>query len=367
MKRMLNNLVVMMATIGLLALLQSCGEKQEQKEEVKTKYVIPDSLLKLVKIDTVKNIPLVNVTKFTGMVDFNQDKQVNIFPLVSGNVQDMKLQLGDYVTAGQVLGVVKSPEMANYSNNLVVAQTNLSAAKRQLEATKSLYDSKLASGLDLTNAQVNYDQAVAQLDMVKKILKINGDNVKGEWQIKAPVSGFIVQKNVSNGTAIRTDNGNPLFVISDLKNVWIWANVYEADLDKVHVGDKVDVTTLSFGNKVFKGVIDKELKALDPTSKVTKMRVELENPEYLLRPQMYASVNVTTPGEGKVLTVPKSALIFENSRYYVLTYKGKGNADITPIEVSSIVGDNVYIQSGVNEGDKVIGSFALQIYGELNN
>ena len=367
MKRMLNNLVVMMATIVLVALLQSCGEKQEQKEEVKTKYVIPDSLLKLVKIDSVKNIPLVNVIKFTGMVDFNQDKQVNIFPLVSGNVQDMKLQLGDYVTAGQVLGVVKSPEMANYSNNLVVAQTNLSSAKRQLEATKSLYDSKLASGLDLTNAQVNYDQAVAQLDMVKKILKINGDNVKGEWQIKAPVSGFIVQKNVSNGTAIRTDNGNPLFVISDLKNVWIWANVYEADLDKVHVGDKVDVTTLSFGNKVFKGVIDKELKALDPTSKVTKMRVELENPEYLLRPQMYASVNVTTPGEGKVLTVPKAALIFDNSRYYVLTYKGNGNADIAPIEVSSIVGDNVYVQSGVNEGDKVIGSFALQIYGELNN
>ena len=370
MKRILNNFGFILAVATgfmLLTLLQSCGEKEEQKEEAKTKYIIPDSLLKILKFDTVKNIPRIDVTKFTGRVDFNQDKQVSIYPLVSGNIQVVKLQLGDYVSAGQVLGVVKSPEMANYSNNLVVAQTNLSAAKRQLEATQSLYDSKLASGLDLTNAQVNYDQAVAQLDMVKKVLKINGDNIKGEWQVKAPVSGFIVQKNVTNGTAIRTDNGNPLFIISDLKNVWVWANVYEADLDKVHVGDKVDVTTLSFGSKVFKGVIDKELKALDPTSKITSMRVELENPEYLLRPQMYASVNVTAPGKGNVLVVPKTALIFENSRYYVLIYKGKGAADITPIEVSNMVGDNVYVQSGVKEGDTVISSFALQIFAELNN
>jgi cobalt-zinc-cadmium efflux system membrane fusion protein len=100
--------------------LHGCGENKKQPEG-KVKYVIPDSLLRTLTIDTVKKCPRINVIKLTGMVDFDQDKQVNIFSLVSGNIQDIKVQLGDYVSAGQVLAIVKSSEMAGYSNNLVVA------------------------------------------------------------------------------------------------------------------------------------------------------------------------------------------------------------------------------------------------------
>ena len=81
-------------------------------------------------------LPLVNTITFTGMVDVNQDNQVNIFPLVSGNVRIYRVQLGDYVTAGQVLATVTSSEMAGYTNNLTVAQTNVTTTKRQLEAAQ---------------------------------------------------------------------------------------------------------------------------------------------------------------------------------------------------------------------------------------
>ena len=120
---------------------------------------------------------------------------MNIFPIVSGNVEDVRVQLGDYVSAGQTLGTVKSSEMAGYSNNLVIAETGLTSAKKQLDATQDLYKSGLASVLDLTTAQTNYDQAVAQLEMVKRVLKINGNNTQGDYIIKAPISGFVVQKN----------------------------------------------------------------------------------------------------------------------------------------------------------------------------
>lgn len=349
-----------------IILLPSC-KTDENKTESKTKYIIPDSILQTLKIDTVKKIPLVNDIVLTGSVDFDQDHQVNIFPLVSGNVQDIKVQLGDYVQAGQTLALIKSSEMAGYGNNLIVAETNLKATKKQLEATQDLFNSGLSSQLDVINAQVNYDQAVAQLEMVKRILKINGNNTQGDYIVKAPISGFIVQKNVTNNTAIRADNGTNMFTISDLKNVWIQANVYEANISKIHLGEPVTVTTVSYPDKVFHGTVDKMVNVLDPSSKVMKVRVVLPNADYVLKPQMYASITVTQKVNELALSVPTSAVIFDHSQYYVLLYRGKGTADITPVEVLSKNNNSYYLTKGVNEGDHLIVSNTFQMYDQLNN
>jgi cobalt-zinc-cadmium efflux system membrane fusion protein len=347
--------------------LQSCGSENKPVVEDTHKYVIPDTLMKTLRVDTVKMVPLINSIRFTGMIDVNQDNQVNIFPLVSGNAKDIKAQLGDYVNAGDVLGTVASSEMAGYTNNLVVAETNLTNTKRQLEASKDLFKSGLASSLDVTTAQTNYDQAVAQLEMAKRVLSINGNNTQGIWVIKAPVSGFIVQKNITNGTTIRTDNGNAIFTISDLKNVWVWANVYESNIGNIHMGDDVTVTTISYPGRVFEGKVDKMLNALDPTTKVMKVRIVIPNPNYELKPQMFASIIVANPENSQALSVPSKALIYDNSRYYVVKYNGNGDASIMPVEVLSTLGDKTYIKSGIQDGDRVISSKAIQIYGELNS
>src|ERR1700733_9519129 len=174
--------------------MQGChSNKAAAIDDVNQKFVLSDSLLKTINIDTVQTCQLVNSVTLTGQVDFNQDNEVNIFPLVSGNVQDVKVQLGDYVTTGQVLAVVKSSEMAGYSNNLISAETNLSVTKKNLEAQKDLFKSGLASQLDVTSAQANYDQAEGQLEMAKRVLNVNGNNTDGDYIIKAPISGFIVQ------------------------------------------------------------------------------------------------------------------------------------------------------------------------------
>jgi len=347
--------------------LQSCnGEKKQVVEETR-KYVIPDSLLRTLQMDTVKTIPLVNSITFTGMVDVNQDNQVNVFPLVSGNVTDVKVQLGDYVNAGQVLATIKSSEMAGYSNNLTVAETNVTTTKRQLTAVKDQFAAGLASEVDVTVAQTNYDQAVAQLEMAKRVLKINGDNKQGEWVAKAPVSGFIVQKSITNGSSIRADNGSNIFTISDLKNVWVWANVYESNIGNIHLGDDVSVTTISYPGRVFKGKVDKILNALDPTTKVMKVRIVIPNEKYELKPQMFASIIIANPENRSAISVSSKALIYDNSRYYVIVYNGHGDASITPVEVLSSAGDKTYLKSGVKDGDRVISSQAIQIYGELNS
>jgi len=345
---------------------QSC-ETKEKKPEADKGYVIPDTVMQSLRIDTVAISPLVNAITLTGKVGANEDNVVPVYSLVTGIVQDVKVVLGDYVSAGQVLAVVRSQEMAQYSSDLLNAETNQRIAQKNLEKTIDMYHSGLASMTDSLSAEVAVQQAKAELDRVNRVLKINGGNTQGEFVVRAPIGGFIVQKGATNDMAIRGDNGTSLFTISDLKNVWIQANVYESNISLIHQGENVDVSTLAYPGKVYKGRVDKIMNVLDPTSKVMKVRVILPNPDYTLKPEMYASITVSDKENKQCLSVPTSAVIFDNSQYYVLVFHSKSDVRITPVKWINAVGDKTFIAAGVNEGDRVIASQAILIYNALNS
>ncbi|HXB35707.1 MAG TPA: efflux RND transporter periplasmic adaptor subunit [Puia sp.] len=358
----------------LLALLLLCSgiaysscEDKDKKPEADKGYVIPDTVMKELKIDTVGMSQLVNAVTLTGKVGTNDDNVIPVYSLVSGNVSDVKVLLGDNVTAGQTLAVVRSQEMAQYSSDLLNAQTNLAIALKNVEKTDDMFKSGLASVPDTLAAAVQLQQAKAELDRVNRVLKINGGNTQGEFDVRAPISGFIVQKGVNNNMTIRGDNSTSLFTISDLKNVWIQANVYESNISLIHQGENVDVTTIAYPGKVFKGKIDKVMNVLDPTSKVMKVRVVLPNPDYLLKPEMYASITVTEKENKECLSVPSSAVIFDHSQNFVLVYHSRSDVTITPVQVISTVGEKTFINTGVTEGEKVISSQAILIYNALNS
>ncbi len=349
------------------SVLQSCNSDAEKKVEEKQRYIMPDSLAKTITIDTVQKCQLVNSITLTGQVDFNQDNVRKIFPLISGSIQGIKVVLGDYVNQGQLLGVVTSSEMAGFSNDLVNAETNLDVAKKNLDKAKDMLKSGLASVTDSLSAEASYQQAKSELNRVNRVLKINGGSTVGDFEVKAPISGFIVEKNVNNNTIIRADNSNSLFTISDLKNVWVWANVYESNIAAIKMGNNVNVTTLSYPGKVFSGKVDKIMNVLDPTNKVMKVRVALDNSGYLLKPQMFASVTVTNPENKQAICISSKSLIFDNSQYYVLIYNSKNDIRITPVQILNTNGDKTYIASGVKEGDKLISSQTILIYDALNS
>ncbi len=363
----IKNVIFSILVLFSLAGFFSCKSNMDTTGSKREQYVIPDSLMKTLQTDTVKIATLTNSIKFNGVVDFNPDKVANIFPLISGNLQNIQVMLGDYVQAGQVLGIAKSAEVATYNATLVNAESNVLLIARLLQQQKDLFKSGLASQVDVVNAEAAFAQAAASKVAAERILRINGNNRQGEYIIKSPISGFVVQKNVTNGMSIRTDNGNSLFTISDLKEVWVQANVYEANISKVHVGDEVEVTTISYPDKIFKGRIDKLMNVLDPASRVMKMRVVISNPDYLLKPQMFATTTVKNSENKDAISIPASALVFDHSQYYVLIFKSKTDVQIRPVEIISVDGTNAFIKSGIQAGDVLVGSQALQIYTALNN
>lgn len=344
----------------------SCKNKTEQVEEKKG-YVLPDSLLKTIDIDTVGSSQVVNSLTLTGKVDFNEDNVIKIFPLLSGQVSEIKVMVGDYVKKGQLLAIIKSPEMAAYSNDYVTAKSNLEIAKKSMEAANEMYKSGLASQKDQLAAQEGYNQAISAFEKYKRVLDLNGGSMTGEYILKSPIDGFVVERQVNNNMMIRTDNSTGLFTISDLKNVWVMGNVYESNISFVKTGDSVNITTLSYPGKIFRGRIDKIMNVLDPSNKVMKLRIELKNPGYLLKPEMFTSVVVNTTENKKMISIPSRALIFDHSQYYVLIYKSPSDIVIRPVQVLNTVGDRSYISAGLTEGEKLISTQALLIYQELNS
>src|ERR1035437_3631145 len=167
--------------------------------------------------------------------------------------------------------------------------------------------------------------------------------------------------------SVRSDNNTNLFTISDLKNVWIIANVYESNISSIHLNDGVDVTTLSYPDKVFKGKVDKIMNVLDPTTKVMKVRIVLPNPDYVLKPEMFANVKVTNDGNKEALCVASSAVIFDHSQNYVLVYHSNSDISIVPVQVINTVDNRSYITGNVKLNDKVVASNTLLIYDALNN
>jgi cobalt-zinc-cadmium efflux system membrane fusion protein len=353
---------ILSAVIGFSA----CRDKSPV-EDSKKGYVLPDSLSKTIEIDTVINSRVMNTLTLTGKVDFNEDNVIKLFPTISGQVSEIKVMLGDYVKQGQVLAVIRSSDMAGYSNDLIVAKSNMEIAKKNVDATNDMYKSGLASQKDLITAQEGYNQALSTYEKSQRVLNLNGGSLTGDYTLKSPINGFVVDRQVNNNMMIRSDNATALFTISDLKNVWVMANVYESNISNVKMGDSVNITTLSYPGKIFRGRIDKIMNVLDPSNKVMKLRIVLSNPGYLLKPEMFASVVVNTTENKSMVSIRSRALIFDHSQYYVLVYKSPSDISIRPVQIQNTVGDRTYITEGLSEGERLIGTEALLIYQELNS
>ncbi len=361
------NILTIMASLVLMISITACHEKQPETVEVK-KFTLSDSMEKMIALDSVSNSFIVTETSLSGEVSFNENNVIKVFPRGSGQVIESKVTLGDKVKEGQILAVIKSADIAGNYADLASANADIAIAQREFDNTRNLYKGGIASERELNEAKQNLAKAKAAKNKIESILSINGGQhttSNGTYVLTSPIDGYIVEKKVNTGNFIRTDMGDYLFTISDLKNVWINANVFEDDISKVKEGYDVEVYTLAYPDKTFKGKIDKLSEVLDPTNKTMKVRVKLENKEGLLKPSMFAKVIVSNEEKTKALCVPTKALISQDGKNFVVIYKGRDNLKIAEVNIQKIIGDNTFINGGVKEGDKLIVSNQLLIFQQL--
>jgi cobalt-zinc-cadmium efflux system membrane fusion protein len=359
-----------------LALLQigilSCGHKADPTNDDAPGFCVPDSLMKNITLDTVKSEYVMSSLDLSGKISFNEDNVVKVFPQVSGHVADVKVSLGDYVQKGQLLATVRSSDMANYYNDYQSAQSELAVAKKNLEVTADMRNSGVTSEKDYLTAQSDYNKALAQFNKEKEVFKIYGGNLQkvdstgSGYKVQAPISGFIVEKNVNTGMELRADDANNLFTISDLKEVWATANVYETDISKIKLGNEAEVTTLSYPDKKFSGKVQRISNILNPETNVMSVKVRLDNPDYTLKPGMFANVSILFPGTEKKLVLPSASVLFDDNKNYVVMFKKQCNINMQPVNVYKQVSSKTYMENdSLHEGDLVITRNNLFVFTAL--
>lgn len=358
-----------MTTLPVILLLAAC-EHKVATEEGNKKFALSDTMQHMIAVDTVHRCNITGELSLSGVVGFNDNNVVKIFPRSSGQVTESKVSLGDKVSKGQVLAVIRSADVAGNYNDLRSANADLAVAKRQMDNAESLYKNGINSEKDYNEAKQNYEKALAARDKIQSIINVNTGgkaSESGQYVVTSPIDGYIVEKKIAAGSYIRPDMGDNLFTISDLKSVWVNANVYEADIAKIKEGYSVVVQPLSYPDKVFSGKVDKISQVLDPQSKAMKVRINIDNKDMLLKPDMFVKVTVNNTEGSEALCVPTSALVSQDNKTYVVVYKSPEDMRIVEVNILKTVEDRTYIRNGLLPGQQVITKHQLFIFNQLLN
>ena len=351
--------------IASLVVLVSCSKKEEtEKKEV---FQITDVMLKTTQFAKVESQQLKNELRFFGKISADKNKMIEVYPVVGGNVEKVYVELGDYVKKGQIMATIRSTEAAGYEKDLQDARSQVLVAKNALKVAQEMFEGKLVTEKEVLQAKSDLSVAQSQLNRMQQTYKIYNLKPGSIYQVVAPISGYVIQKNINQDMQLRSDRTDNIFDVADTNDVWAIANVNESDINQVGLGMDASVSTLSNPDKKFSGKVDKIFKVIDPETNAMNIRVVLNNSASLLVPESKATINVSYKENKSMLAIPASALIFDNNKNYVMVYKSKTNLETRPVDVFRQVGDIAYIASGLNEGETVITHNQLYFYEALND
>ena len=355
--------------LALLFLLNLNGCKEQNVDAEQTPFQLNDNLLNLITIDTVRLLDAVNVLNLNGSITFQSENMVEIFPMFGGNVMEVRAELGDYVRKGDILAVIRSSEIAEFQQEEREAQSNLLVAQRSFEATLDMNKAGLMSDVELQTAEAELNNAKAQLNRIKEIFSIYNIRNNSEYAIKAPISGFIVEKNITREMQIRDDRDLEIFTISKLDDIWVLASVYERDISRVKQNNKVEIYVPAYPNMKFETTVDRVYNVLDAESNTLTIRMRLRNEQYLLKPGMFAKVLVFCDADTreKLPSINEMALIFDKNKYFVVVVNGD-NFEVREVESLNIgVSEFVSVRNGLRVGERVVSKNALLVYNALLN
>ena len=306
---------------------------------------------------TVDMRTLENKVRTVGIVNFDETRLAQVSPKFGGFVERLYVDFtGQPVQRGQRLLEIYSPE-------LVAAQEELLVATR-LERTmdESVVPGVPAGSSNLLAAAKGrlrlWDISEAQVDEI-----LRTGEVQRTLTLHAPASGVVVEKNVVEGQAIQP--GQTLYTIANLSEVWVEAELREAEAGSVREGSAADIELAAYPGRPFKGRVEYIYPTLDDESRTLKARVAVANSEGRLKPGMYATVRITTASR-RALAAPASAVMRTGERSMVFVDMGGGRLMPHEVETGRIGEGYVEILSGVEPGQRVVTSAQFLLDSESN-
>ena len=322
-----------------------------------------------------------------GKIAIDEEHSTSVFSPYSGRVTRLLAIPGDQVEAGQPLLVLEASEALQAQNDFISASTAANKARSQamLSETverrlRNLYDTKAVAlrelqqaQADLTAAQNDHHGTKTALEAARNRLKILGKSdseidallregaISPETILFAPLSGTVVQRKIGPGQYVSSGSSDPIFVVGDLSTVWLVAFVRESDAGKVKVGQPVSFSVLAHPGRSFQTKIDYVSPSIDPSSRRRMVRATVSNAEGLFAPEMFATVKVFVAEEGATASIPREAIIYENSTARVWVVNDDRSIELRSVKLGLSDGRSVQVLDGVEAGQKVISRGSLFI------
>jgi len=352
---------------GMLMMLVGCGDKKETGGGAPPPATVEkEQDASLVQVERPEQFPLFKAVEYqaaptltvTGVVTPDVSRTVPVISLASGRVVEIRAHLGDTVQKGQTLLRVQSPDIAAAFSDYRKAVTDESLAGRQFERAQILYGKGAISLNDFQVAQDAEEKAKVDVETTLErlhVLGVDKDHPSGVVDIKAPTSGVITDQQVTNASGVQGLAGSNPFTISDLSRVWILCDVYENDLANVHIGERAEIRLNAYPDKTLTGKISNIGPILGPTIRTAKVRVEVANPELLMRVGMFVSATFRGQKKEKRAAVPADAILHLHDRDWVYVPAGEKKFRRVEVKAGVSLPDKMQeIRTGIEPGQQVV-------------
>jgi Cu(I)/Ag(I) efflux system membrane fusion protein len=295
--------------------------------------------------------------RVVGTVAYDETRLADVDPKIEGWVDRLYVDFtGQPVRKGQPLMAVYSPMLVSAQEELLLARrlADEQGADPRSPAARNARELLEAARRRLAYWDIDADQ-IARIE--------NSGRTTRTVVLRAPASGVVVEKNVVEGARIMP--GMDLYRIADLSTVWVEGDVYEKDLSLVSVGQQARVTLQSYPGRELEGVVTYVYPTVSPESRTGRVRVALANPGGLLKPGMYASLELAAPAT-RELVVPRSAVLATGERTLVFVRQTDGMLQPREIRTGLVDDSLAQIRSGLAAGDVVVSSAGFLVDAEAN-
>lgn len=372
-KKLWRRLAALVAVSAITMALGSCqgsganaGNSTKNSDHPEL-FTIPPEQASHVQVLTVQTTTLTRTLRLTGAVAYNSFRTTPVITQVSGPVSRIVVVPGQNVHQGEPMLYVASPDFSQLRTNYLKAKAAYALAQKASVRAQDLYEHHAIAEQNLEQAQAAEVQASGDLVAAQAALKVMGVTdpdalVQGppsfEVPLKAPVSGLVVEQDVSVGQLIQPGT-TQCFMISDIGTVWVLVNVYQKDLPYVRVGDQVAIRTDTYP-EVFHGRISYVAASLDPSTRTLQARVETNNPGEKLKKDMYVVATVDAGTIPNAIALPDAAVLRDSENQpFVYVEASPNQFGRRSVTLGESLNGETEITSGVKAGDRVIGNGSL--------
>lgn len=305
----------------------------------------------------------------SGRLAWDDDVTVHVFSPVAGRVAAVPGEVNMLVKKGDVLTTLESPDFGQAQSDKQKAASDLALADRTLTRERELLAHGAAAQKDVESAEADFAKAKSEYEradaQVKALSFGHINSAAGLYDLCSPLDGMVVEKNISPGQQVRSDQilanapqfVNPLFTISDPTRLWLFLDATETDVALLKSNQQVVIHARAYPDKVFHGHIDVVGEGLDSTTRAVKVRCVVDNSEKLLRAEMYVNADVISPASG--VQVSARALFLRNNDYYLFVEESTGTYKRTKVKVGIEKDGKVPVLEGLATGQRVVTEGAL--------